>query len=52
MISSRDRLDNGKVAAYFTDFLLQQEMRLIIEIARTVQYAFLDSTIDIAALRK
>lgn len=52
MVSSRDRLDNGKVTADFTDLLLQQEMRFIIEIAGAVQYAFLDSTIDVAALRK
>ena len=52
MISGRNRLDNGKVAANLTDLLLQQEMRLIIEIARPVQYAFLDRTIDVAALRK
>lgn len=52
MISGCDRLDNGKVTTNLTDLLLQQEMRFIIEIARTVQYAFLDSTIDIAALRK
>ena len=44
--------ENGKVTADPTALLLQQKMRFIIEIAGAVQYAFLDSTIDIATLRK
>ena len=42
--------DDGEIAAYLADLLLQQEVRLIVQIAGPVQNALLDSTVNVLAL--